>query len=73
MSKSRQDLRGSLSRLDASVSLLHDKFPLEADFFASTEGIFSDVLAQSSHEDQDWVMGMIDWICTRHCMPYPAV
>jgi len=72
MSTSRQDLRGLLSRLDASVSLLHAKYPRDKEFFASTDGIFSDVLAQSSHEDEDWVCGMIDWICTQHRMPYPA-
>jgi len=72
MSTSRQDLRGLLSRLDASVSLLHAKFPRDKEFFESTDGIFSDVLAQSSHEDEDWVCGMVDWICTHHRMPYPA-
>lgn len=72
MSKSRQDLRSLLSRVDASVSLLHSKHPLDGEFFESTDGIFSDVLAQSSREDEDWVCGMIDWICTRHGMPYPA-
>jgi hypothetical protein len=72
MSQSRQDLRGLLSRVDASVFLLHTQHPLDKDFFESTDGIFSDVIAQSSREDEDWVCGMIDWICTRHCMPYPA-
>ncbi|HET6553029.1 MAG TPA: hypothetical protein VFG49_05760 [Dyella sp.] len=72
MSKSRHDLRGLLSRVDASVSLLHARYPQDREFFASTEGIFSDVLAQSSREDEDWMCGMIDWICTRHCIPYPA-
>ncbi len=72
MSSSRQDLRASLSRLDASVSILHTKHPQDKDFFASTDGIFSDVIAQSSREDEDWVRGMVDWICTRHRMPYPA-
>ena len=72
MFRSRQDLRGLLSKLDASVSLLHAQYPLDADFFQSTDGIFSDVLAQSSREDEDWVRGMIDWVCTRHRMPYPT-
>jgi len=72
MSKSRQDLRGLLSRVDARVTLLHTKHPMDKEFFESTDGIFSDALAQSSREDEDWVRGMIDWICTRHCMPYPT-
>ncbi|WP_201315199.1 MULTISPECIES: hypothetical protein [Dyella] len=72
MSKSRQDLRGLLSRVDVTVSVLRTKYPKDKEFFESTDGVFSDVLAQSSREDEDWVRGMIDWICTRHRMPYPA-
>jgi hypothetical protein len=72
MYRSRQELRQTMSRLDASITMLHASHPADADFFQSTECIFSDVLAQSCAEDADWLLGTIDWICTRHGMPYPA-
>lgn len=72
MIKSRQELRGTMSRIDASIGMLHAAHPNDPEFFQSTEGIFSEVLVQFCPEDEDWLVGTIDWICTRHGMPYPA-
>ncbi len=72
MIKSRQELRQTMSRLDASITMLHVSHPGDLDFFESTEHIFSDVLTQSCAEDNDWLLGTIDWVCTRHGMPYPG-
>lgn len=71
MFKSRKELRGAVSGLDATIATLHTKYPIDLDFFRSTDGIFTDVLGQAGREDEDWVFDLIDSVCTRHGMPFP--
>ncbi|WP_199099578.1 hypothetical protein [Dyella sp. ASV21] len=72
MLRSRNELRSSIGRLEAFIARMHDQYPADSDFFQHTDGIFSDVLSHVVQEDQDWVIDLVDAVCTRHGMPYPA-
>lgn len=72
MLKSRQELRSMLSRIEAVILQLHSTQPSETDFFRWTDGAFHGVLTQCAHEDDDWLFNLIDQICTRQGVPYPA-
>jgi len=73
MLKSRQELRGMLSRIEAGIVQPHSSNPSEPDFFQWTDGAFHGVRTQCAHEDDDWLFNVIDQICTRQSVPYPAV
>jgi len=72
MLKSRQDLRSMLCRIEAVIELLRAQNSREQDFFRSTDEVFQDVLAQCGREDDDWLFNLIDQVCTRQSVPYPA-
>ena len=72
MLKSRQELRGMLSRVEAVIMQLRSSHPSEPDLFRRTDGAFQGVLTQCAHEDDDWLFNLIDQICTRQRVPYPA-
>jgi hypothetical protein len=72
MLKSRQDLRSMLCRIEAVIELLRSQNAGEQDFFRSTDAAFQDVLTQCGHEDDDWLFNLIDQVCTRQSVPYPA-
>jgi len=62
-----------LSRIEAGIVQLHSSNSSEPDFFQWTDGVFHGVRTQCAHEDDDWLFNLIDQICTRQSVPYPAV
>ncbi|SFS19986.1 hypothetical protein SAMN05216570_4218 [Dyella sp. OK004] len=73
MSMSRQELRGTVSRIEAAISVLRLRYANDAKFFQSTDSIFTSVFSNAHHEDDDWLAVMVDEVCTRQGMPYPAM
>lgn len=72
MFMSRSELRSVVNSIDAYITRLRIKHPIDADIMPLADGIFSDVLAQCDQEDDEWLLNMIDQVCTRHRMPYPC-
>lgn len=72
MNMSRQELRSMLSRIEAAVSALRMRYTNDVRFFQSTDGIFTGVFSSAYHEDDDWLAGLVDEVCTRQGMPYPT-
>lgn len=73
MLKSRQELRSMLSRIEAGIVRQHSGNPSNLDFFRWTDCAFQGLRTQCAHEDDDWLFNLIDQICTRQSVPYPAV
>ena len=71
MLRSRQDLRSMLYRIEVVIELLRSKNPGEQEFFRSADEVFQDVLTQCDREDDDWLLNLVDQVCTRQCVPYP--
>ena len=72
MLKSRQELRSMLCRIEAAIELLRSQNARDQDFFLSTDRVFQGVLTQCGHEDDDWLFNLIDQVCTRQSISYPA-
>ena len=62
-----------LGRIEAVIVQLHASSRGEPDFFRRTDGAFHGVLAQCAREDDDWLFNLIDQVCTRQSIPYPAM
>jgi len=62
-----------LSRIEAGIMQLHSSNPSESDFFRRPDGAFQCLLTQCAHEDDDWLFNLIDQVCTRQSIPYPAI
>lgn len=72
MFMSRSELRNVVNGIDEYITRLRIKHPIDADLMPPTDGVFSDVLAQCDQEDGEWLLNIIDQVCTRHRMPYPC-
>ncbi|MFC4764663.1 hypothetical protein [Dyella koreensis] len=71
MNMSRQEMRGTLSRIEAAISALRTRYANDMKFLQSTNGIFASVFSSAYHEDDDWLAAQIDEVCTRQGVPYP--
>jgi hypothetical protein len=71
MFMSRSELRNAVNSIDAYITRLRIKHPIDADLMPPADGIFSEAMAQCDHEDNEWLLNTIDEVCTRHRMPYP--
>lgn len=71
MNMSRQELRGTLSRIEAAISALRVRYANDVQFFQSTDSIFTSVFTHAEHEDDDWLAVLVDEVCTRRGVPYP--
>jgi len=72
MYKSRNQLRLELILLNASIDALRLRHPVAPDFIHHADGAFSHVLSEAAPEDEDWIIGAVDGVCTRQGLPYPS-